>query len=183
MATIVKGKPKALFLIATTHLGVGEGMTPFPGLLHFILDTYLIMLGVKQAGIKYYFLSLWYDVTWEWTPVIYIYIYIYCHPQTDCFILSELFSVARPAGRSKPGSKPVYMKDGSLYLPSHCTSVYMYINRLQFLSLSLSLYIYIYIYIYIWERECYLYSSLNMQWSRSISANKRMKQIEWKLSI
>ena len=21
--------------------------------------------------------------------------YIYCHPQTDCFVLSELFSVAR----------------------------------------------------------------------------------------
>ena len=38
---------------------------------------------------------------------IYIYIYIYSHPQTDCFVLSELFSVARHAGRSKPGSKPV----------------------------------------------------------------------------
>ena len=36
---------------------------------------------------------------------------IYCHPQTDCFILSELFSVARPAGRSKPGSKPVQLYD------------------------------------------------------------------------
>ena len=35
------------------------------------------------------------------------YTYIYCHPQTDCFVLSELFSVARHAGRSKPGSKPV----------------------------------------------------------------------------
>ena len=33
---------------------------------------------------------------------IYIYIYIYCHPQTDCFVRSELFSVARHAGRSKP---------------------------------------------------------------------------------
>ena len=32
---------------------------------------------------------------------------IYSHPQTDCFVLSELFSVARPAERSKPGSKPV----------------------------------------------------------------------------
>ena len=32
---------------------------------------------------------------------------IYCHPQTDCFVLSELFSVARHAGRLKPGSKPV----------------------------------------------------------------------------
>ena len=39
----------------------------------------------------------------------YIYIYIYCHPQTDCFVLSELFSVARHAGRSKPGSKPIQL--------------------------------------------------------------------------
>ena len=28
---------------------------------------YLIMLSVKQGGIKYHFLSLWYD--WDWTPV------------------------------------------------------------------------------------------------------------------
>ena len=35
--------------------------------------------------------------------------YIYCNPQTDCFVLSELFSVARHAGRSKPGSKPVQL--------------------------------------------------------------------------
>ena len=30
------------------HRGVGEGTTPFPGLLHFTLDPYLIMLSVKQ---------------------------------------------------------------------------------------------------------------------------------------
>ena len=35
--------------------------------------------------------------------------YIYCNPQTDCFVLSELFSVARHAGRSKPESKPVQL--------------------------------------------------------------------------
>ena len=40
---------------------------------------------------------------------IYIYIYIYSQPQTDCFVLSELFSVARHAGRSKPESKPVQL--------------------------------------------------------------------------
>ena len=40
---------------------------------------------------------------------VYIYIYIYCNPQTDCFVLSELFSVARQAGRSKPGSKAVQL--------------------------------------------------------------------------
>ena len=35
----------------------------FPGLLHDILDVYLIMLSVKKGGIKYHFLSLWYDPT------------------------------------------------------------------------------------------------------------------------
>ena len=37
--------------------------------------------------------------------------YIYSHLQTDCFVLSELFSVARHAGRSKPESKPVQLYD------------------------------------------------------------------------
>ena len=37
------------------HRGIGEGATPFPGLLHFTLDPYLIMLSVKQGGIKYHF--------------------------------------------------------------------------------------------------------------------------------
>ena len=27
------------------------------------------MLSVKQGGIKYHFLSLWYDPTWDWTQV------------------------------------------------------------------------------------------------------------------
>ena len=27
------------------------------------------MLSVKQGGIKYHFLSLWYDLTWDWTQV------------------------------------------------------------------------------------------------------------------
>ena len=40
---------------------------------------------------------------------VYIYIYIYSHPQTDFFILSELFSVARHAGRSKLGSKLIQL--------------------------------------------------------------------------
>ena len=40
---------------------------------------------------------------------LYTYIHIYCHPQTHCFVLSELFSVARHAGRSKTGSKPVQL--------------------------------------------------------------------------
>ena len=27
------------------------------------------MLSVKQEGIKYHFLSLWYESTWDWTSV------------------------------------------------------------------------------------------------------------------
>ena len=27
------------------------------------------MLSVKQGGIKYHFLSFWYDSTWDWTQV------------------------------------------------------------------------------------------------------------------
>ena len=40
---------------------------------------------------------------------IYIYIYIYWHPQTDYFVLSELFSVARHEGRLKLEPKPAHL--------------------------------------------------------------------------
>ena len=68
MATIVEGNPKAPFSIATTPRCRG-GRYSFPGLLYFTFDPYLIMLNVKQGGIKYHFLSLWYDSTWDWTQV------------------------------------------------------------------------------------------------------------------
>ena len=44
----------------------------------------------------------------------YIYIYIYCHPQTDCFVVSLLFSVARHVGHLKLGLKStqLYVKLG-----------------------------------------------------------------------
>ena len=45
MASVVKGKSKAPFSIATTPMC-------FPGLLHFTLDPYLIMVSIKQRGIK-----------------------------------------------------------------------------------------------------------------------------------
>ena len=47
------------------HRGVGKGATPFHGLLHFTLNTNLKMLSVKQGGIKYHFLSLWYHSNWN----------------------------------------------------------------------------------------------------------------------
>ena len=39
----------------------------------------------------------------------YLIILIYCHPQTDCFIVSQLFSVARHIGHLKLGSKPTQL--------------------------------------------------------------------------
>ena len=64
LATVVEDHSKASFLIATTQ-GVREGAPPFLGLTYFTLDLYLIMLSVKQGGIKYRFLSPWYDLTWD----------------------------------------------------------------------------------------------------------------------
>ena len=63
-----RGWPEGSFSIATIYT-VEEGATPFSGLLHFTLDSNLIMLSVKQGSIKYHFLSLWYDSTWDWTQV------------------------------------------------------------------------------------------------------------------
>ena len=53
--TIVEGNQKALFSKASTLATVREGVTPFPELHYFTLDMYLILLSVKQGGIKYYF--------------------------------------------------------------------------------------------------------------------------------
>ena len=69
------------------------GATPFPWFLRFTLDTYLLMLSVKQGGIKYHFFEslVWRDVGlppglpdyWrtlylfgQWPGYIYIYIYV-----------------------------------------------------------------------------------------------------------
>ena len=46
LATIVEGEPKGSLFDSLLHQGVGEGATPFSGLLHFTLDPYLIMLSV-----------------------------------------------------------------------------------------------------------------------------------------
>ena len=77
----VEDDPKVSFH-KLLYRGVGEGTIPVPGILHFTLDPYLIMLSVKQGDIKKgYFkalglephhqrhLSFWYDLTWDWTSV------------------------------------------------------------------------------------------------------------------
>ena len=40
---------------------------------------------------------------------MYIYIYIYCNRQTDCFVISQLFSVATTTRCFKQGSKPSWL--------------------------------------------------------------------------
>ena len=66
--TLVEGDTKAPFSIAIAPRW-GEGATLFPWLIHSTLDPYLIMPSVKQGGIKYHFLNLWYGLTWDWTPI------------------------------------------------------------------------------------------------------------------
>ena len=68
MATLVKGDPKAPFSIATTPTRSGRcysisWITP-----PFTLDPNLIMLSAYQRGIKYHFLSFWFDSTWRLNP-------------------------------------------------------------------------------------------------------------------
>ena len=47
LVTLVEGDPKTPFSKV-----VWEGATRFLGLAHFTLDPYLIMLSIKQGGIK-----------------------------------------------------------------------------------------------------------------------------------
>ena len=60
---LVESDPKTLFSIATTRKLRGE--LYFSWNAPLTLDSYLIKLSVKQGGIKYYFLSIWYDSIWD----------------------------------------------------------------------------------------------------------------------
>ena len=53
MATVVEGDSKAPLSIATTPR-CWEGAAPYPGLLHFTLDPYLIVL-IKAASSTIFF--------------------------------------------------------------------------------------------------------------------------------
>ena len=62
--TVVEGEPKDPFSIDTT-MKCRKGRHSFPWIAPLYLDPYLIMLNVNQSSIKYHFLSLWYDSTWD----------------------------------------------------------------------------------------------------------------------
>ena len=93
--TVVKGNPKGPFSIATTQRCSG-GRSSFLWIFPLSVNPYLIMLSVKQGSVKYHFLSLWYDLTRDWTPVSWtigehythfanIYIYIYIYNEFQCY--------------------------------------------------------------------------------------------------
>ena len=96
VVVVVEGDEKAPFSIATTPRG-RRGHNSFPWMLHFTLDTYLILPSVKQGGIKYHFKV--FGMTWPGIKprcpgpllntlilLIYIYIYIYISSITNIYI-------------------------------------------------------------------------------------------------
>ena len=68
VAILVKRDLKAPSSIATT-LRYRKGHYPIPWIAPLYSWSLPYNASVKQGGIKYHFLSLWYDLTWEWTPV------------------------------------------------------------------------------------------------------------------
>ena len=62
--TVVVSHRKTPFSITTTPRCKGEHDS-FPWIAPLTLYPYLITLSVKQGGIKYRFLSFWYDSTWD----------------------------------------------------------------------------------------------------------------------
>ena len=66
MATFVEGDLKAPFSIATT-LRCRGGWYSIPRIAPLYLWS--LLYSAKCGNIKYHFLSLWYDSTWDWTLV------------------------------------------------------------------------------------------------------------------
>ena len=60
MATFVESDLKAFFSIATTPRHRG-GCYSFHWIVLLTFDLYIVILSVWEGGIKYHFLSLWYD--------------------------------------------------------------------------------------------------------------------------
>ena len=113
-------------LLFNSYWGVGEGTTPFPELLHFTLDPYLIILSVKQGGIKYHFSSLWKDSTWDWTPVIYIFV---------CVCASIYLYIY-------------------IYIICLCVHLYIYVYIYIYMSVIMCVWICVWIYIYVCVCVC-----------------------------
>ena len=127
---------RSLFSIATT-LRCRVVCYTFLCVAPLTHDVYLIMLGVKQRGIKYLRMILWYNLTTEpWANTlstlplgrnIYIYIYIYvCVCVCVCIHMH------------------IYICNMYIY-----KNMYIYIDVYTYIYINVYIYIYIYICIYV----------------------------------
>ena len=57
--------------------------------------VYMLCLDVLYCTVAQKNVALSFSLSLSLSLCIYIYIYMYCHPQTDCFFVLQLFSVAR----------------------------------------------------------------------------------------
>ena len=114
------------------HLCVEVSVTPFPGVLHFTFDPYLIMPSIKQDGIKYHFLSL----PGYWRTLYQLDQYIRRTRYTGHYWRSNLYGhmmlSRRPAGSDGWEGRMARESQGNLCFAARH-----------------DIYIYIYIYIYI----------------------------------
>ena len=92
-----------------------------------------------------------------------VFFFLYSYPQTDCFVVSQLFSVARQTGRFKLGLKPsqLYVKLSIIQHGHQSTYVSSgiirhYVGAFVCLHFTLT-HIYIYIYIYTFYLNVYIY--------------------------
>ena len=90
---------------------------------HFTVPANELWLVEKQSypqtvrlRIKKYIYISHPETDWELNPTG-VGDHIYCHPRTDCFVVSQLFSGARHARFPKLGSKPGWLKRQSKIPP------------------------------------------------------------------
>ena len=67
LATVVEGDPKVTFSIATTPTCRGRCYVSY-WITPLTIYPYFMRLSDTEEGIKYDFLSLWYDSTRDWAP-------------------------------------------------------------------------------------------------------------------
>ena len=67
VGNLSRGWPKGSLFNSYHTKGLGRVL--LHSLFHFTLHPCLIILSVQQGDIKYHFLSLLYDSTWDWTQV------------------------------------------------------------------------------------------------------------------
>ena len=79
------------------------------------------MLSVKQGGIKYHFLSLWYDLTWDCEATLLIYIQFMNTVQ-----IKVLFKITESNSQSPEEDQRMYKWDQNNKDDINCTYILSY---------------------------------------------------------